>query len=139
MNSFLKQLCRYHILSVLCAAGILFVCVIRVPDQDKTSLIPYFDKIAHFTMFFSFSLLFIAENRMLDDRKWKKPIPLFMFTLGLTALLGGLIELVQGVLTDYRSAEMADWYSDLAGSFTAVVISGIVIGTRSLAKKALRK
>lgn len=139
MNTLLKHLCRYHILSVLCSAGILFACLIKVPDQDTTNLIPYFDKLVHFTMFFFFGCLFIAECRMTDDKPWKKPMPLFLITLLLTAVLGGLIEGVQEAITDYRSAEWGDWYSDLAGALTAILIASIVIGTRRLLKTFSKK
>ena len=48
------------------------------------------------------------------------------------ALFGGLVELIQGGLTDYRSADIYDWYSDLAGSLTAVMLSGLMIAIRRL-------
>lgn len=130
MNSFLNQLCRYHIPSSLCAGAILLACVVKLPPDENPITIPNFDKIIHFTMFFSFSFLFILENRITGDKKWKEPLPLILLSLLLTAIFGGLIEIIQGELTDYRSADILDWYSDLAGSFTAVVISGIVIGIR---------
>ncbi len=139
MNSFLKQLCRYHIPSVLCATAILLMCIVKLPSQDTPITIPYFDKIVHFSMFFTFSLLFIFENRVTSDRKWKAPAPLFLLTVLLSAFLGGMIEVVQGELTDYRSADIYDWYCDLAGSLAAVAISGMVIITGSIVKKSIRK
>jgi VanZ family protein len=135
MNSFLNQLCRYHIPSALCAGAILLACVIKLPPDENPITIPYFDKIVHFTMFFSFSFLFILENRITGDKKWKEPLPLILLTLLLTAIFGGLIEIIQGEMTDYRSADIYDWYSDLAGSLTAVLLSGILIAIRRLLGK----
>lgn len=130
MNSFLNQLCRYHILSVLCAGAILLACVIKLPPDENPITIPNFDKIVHFSMFFTFSFVFILENRIASDKKWKEPLPVILLAVVLTAIFGGLIEIIQGELTDYRSADIYDWYSDLAGSLTAVVLSGILIGIR---------
>lgn len=139
MNPILKQLCRYHIPSALCGIVILLLCVIQLPPDETPITIPNLDKIVHFTMFFTFSLLFIGENRMLSDKKWKEPVPLFGLTVLFTAILGGIIEVIQGELTDYRSADIYDWYSDMIGSLAAVAISGSVIVTRSLMQKAVRK
>lgn len=135
MNSFLNQLCRYHIPSALCAGAILLACVIKLPPDENPIIIPYFDKIVHFTMFFTFSFLFILENRITGDKKWKEPLPLILLAVVFTALFGGLIEIIQGELTDYRSADIFDWYSDLAGSLTAVILSGLVITVRRLIGK----
>lgn len=139
MNSFLNQLCRYHIPSVLCAGAILLACVIKLPPDENPITIPNFDKIVHFSMFFTFSFVFILENRIASDKKWKEPLPLILLAVVLTAIFGGLIEIIQGELTDYRSADIYDWYSDLAGSLTAVVLSGILIGIRRLLGKGVRK
>jgi len=135
----LKQICRYHLPSILCGSCILLLCVIKIPADETPITIPYFDKIVHFTMFFTLSFLFVVENRITSDKKWQNPLPLVFLTVLLAALFGGLIEIIQGELTNYRTADIYDWYSDLAGSFTAVALAGILFVTRHLIGKVVGK
>lgn len=122
-RKFLLTICKYHILSALCGLMIFIVCVIQIPQQEEPIIIPYFDKIVHFLMYFVFSLLFLYENFHSNIEKKRKPIKIYFVTIFLSLIIGGIIEIVQSDFTTYRSGDILDWFFDMAGSISAIVIA----------------
>lgn len=120
---FLRVASRYHLISLSVAAAILTLCLVRVPKVGDTPLIPHIDKIVHFLMFFTFTLLFIIEQWLVSVHWWKRPIPLFLLAFVFAAFLGGAIEELQASATDYRSGDVLDWYFDLFGSGVAILMA----------------
>lgn len=125
MKQLLRIASRYHLLSLGVAGAILVACLVQVPQMDKVPIIPNIDKIVHFTMFFTFSLLFILEQWLVNAHWWKRPIPLFLLAFVFSAFLGGIIEELQAYATSYRSGDIVDWYFDMAGSGVAIVLAGL--------------
>lgn len=122
-RKFLLTICKYHILSALCGLLIFALCVIQIPQQEDPITIPYFDKIVHFLMYFVFSWLFLYENFHSNIAKKKKPIKIYLITIFLSLIIGGIIEIIQSDFTTYRSGNIFDWYFDMAGSITAIAIA----------------
>jgi len=125
MKQLLRIASRYHLISLGVAGAILAACLVQVPQMDKVPTIPNIDKIVHFTMFFTFSLLFILEQWLVNAHWWKRPIPLFLLAFVFSAFLGGIIEELQAYATSYRSGDVMDWYFDMAGSGVAIILAGI--------------
>ncbi len=121
-----KNIFRYHILSVICLLGIFILCVVRLPQQDNEISIPYLDKIVHFVMYFVFSLLFLFEKFVSDVKNRKNPLKSYITTIVLTLVIGGLIEIIQSDFTSYRSGEIMDLYSDVAGAVSAIAVTELI-------------
>lgn len=85
MKQLLRIASRYHLISLGVAGAILAACLVQVPQMDKVPTIPNIDKIVHFTMFFTFSLLFIIEQWLVNTHWWKRPIPLFLLAFVFSA------------------------------------------------------
>lgn len=122
-RNLLLTLCKYHVFSVLCGIMIFVLCVVKIPQQEEIITFPYFDKVVHFVMYFIFSLLYIFENFRSTPAKKQKPANLYLITILLSILIGGVIEIIQSDLTTYRSGEIIDWVSDMSGSITAIIIA----------------
>ncbi len=125
MKQLLRIATRYHLLSLSVAGAILALCLVQMPQMDDVARIPNIDKIVHFMMFFTFSLLFILEQWLVDAHWWKRSIALFLLAFVLTAFLGGVIEELQANATNYRSGDVMDWYFDMAGSGAAILLAGL--------------
>jgi len=119
----LQVCCKYHIFSVLCGIMILILCVIRIPQNNELDSIPYIDKVVHFCMYFTFSLLYILESFRSDPEKKRKPAGLLIKAGLLSLLIGGGIEIIQSTLTDYRTGDIIDLCFDMGGA-----LSGIIVG-----------
>lgn len=124
-RNMLFTLCKYHIFSVLCGILIFILCVIKIPQQEVPINFPHFDKIVHFTMYFTFSILYIFENLLSNPAKKKKPLILYLITIFLSLMIGGVIEIIQSDLTTYRSGDIIDWLFDMSGAITAIAIAAI--------------
>lgn len=121
-----KNIFKYHILSVICLLVIFILCVVRLPQQDNEISIPYLDKIVHFVMYFVFSLLFLFEKFVSDVKNRKNPLKSYITTIVLTLVIGGLIEIIQSDFTSYRSGEIMDLYSDVAGAVSAIAVTELI-------------
>jgi len=99
--------------------------VVKIPQQEKPITIPNFDKIVHFTMYFFFSLFYILENFRYKSLKKHKLFILYLVTILLSLLIGGIIEIIQSDFTTYRSGDILDWYSDMSGAISAIIIATI--------------
>ena len=95
-----------------------------VSFEDETSLdieIPYFDKFVHFTFYFVAGILGILFGRTLRSGLLKNSGLLLKFLLGLMAY-GIIIEVLQGSLTTYRSAELTDILANSTGAFLGILL-----------------
>jgi VanZ family protein len=120
MKRLLYTISQYHLVTISCVTGILLVCLIRLPDNDTGSNIPYFDKIVHFGLFFTLSTGLLIENFI--NKKWLKKV-IIIRTIVFSAVFGALIEFLQKFLTTYRSADVLDWFADLTGVTVAIILS----------------
>ncbi len=134
-----KSLCRKTVdyimlLSYFCVVG--FLCFWHFEDMqtaEKRILGIPADKIAHFCIFLPFPILaWLAFGRKITG-KWASVLFLTgIFILG--CLLGGAIELLQG-LTTYRSCDINDFRADALGMAFSSILMIIVALARSRRKQ----
>lgn len=75
------------------------------------------DKVAHCMMFFGLSSLILWEYKKRHARENLRLLLLIAFAAPLA--FGALIEVLQGALTDYRSADLFDFLADAFGVLLA--------------------
>ena len=75
------------------------------------------DKVAHCMMFFGLSSLILWEYKKRHARENLRLLLLIAFAAPLA--FGALIEVLQGALTDYRSADLFDFLADALGVLLA--------------------
>jgi len=125
-GSFAKKFIKFHGFSILCSMCILILCTIKLPDQDQVSLFPNFDKFVHFMMYFSLSTILILETIGLKNFSIKGFLRACLIAIITTLILGGLIEIIQSDFTSYRSGDIIDWLSDMGGSVSACLVTGLI-------------
>ena len=92
------------------------------PDLPR---IPYIDKIAHFTFYFVFTVLFFLTLK--NECKCVKKMPYIYITSALFAFLLGIsIELLQKTITTTRSGDIYDVFFNSFGTIVALVFVTII-------------
>jgi len=121
MQYIYKQLLRLtihkYLLSGIWTLIIVYLSLGRMPNPEPvTKLIPFLDKIAHFSMYFILSTLLLLE--FLKSAK-KNIIVLIMFY---SICMGALMEILQAYLFIYRSGDYYDILFNSIGSLTALAL-----------------
>lgn len=90
-----------------------------MPSNDVPELprIPYLDKMAHFTFYFVFTILFFLTLKF-ENKSVKKTINIYIISFVIAFLLGFSIEILQKLITNTRSG---DFYDVLFNTFGIVV------------------
>jgi VanZ family protein len=110
--NFLK---KYH-LSIIWAVIMLLATTMKSGDEMPEIDIPYMDKIVHFGIFGVLGFLITYEKRRAD-----------ILTLGLCALYGAIIEVIQ-LFLPWRSFEWADMLADTLGALAGILVAKYLIG-----------
>ena len=110
------------ILSVFWAIMIFVLCILP-PGNFHSVRIPYFDKIAHFGIFFVQSLLL---SLFFNFRTRKSYIQIIFLSTLLAFVYGGLIEILQSKFFN-RSGEFLDLIADILGAFSGAIIYPTII------------
>ncbi|WHT40877.1 VanZ family protein [Myroides sp. mNGS23_01] len=108
---------------------IIYACLAEASSIPKTSFfnIPNKDKVAHFTFYFVFSVIwFLYSNKKNNSKKAKIRTGIVIFTIA--TFLGGGVELGQYFFTNSRSAEWADFFANSLGSAIGILF-GLLITT----------
>ncbi|WP_262491802.1 VanZ family protein [Myroides odoratus] len=108
---------------------IIYACLAEASSIPKTSFfnIPNKDKVAHFTFYFVFSVIwFLFSNKKNNSKKAKIRTGIVIFTIA--TFLGGGVELGQYFFTNSRSAEWADFFANSLGSAIGILF-GLLITT----------
>ncbi len=120
---------RYIILPALVALVIFYVtCIVNVDSIPVPKKFLYYDKLAHFGMFFTLSAAIYIDYYWLHKRKPNKYRLLF-FGLVVPVVYGGVIEIVQHHFFS-RSGDWFDFYADALGSLSATILLFIYIRMR---------
>ncbi len=93
---------------------ILVLSFIKLPEATGPELIPYSDKLVHFFLYLVLAFLLVREGAG----------KLVIVTI--LILLGGGVEILQGMLTSYRSADVLDFLADLAGGLIGLYHKNII-------------
>lgn len=97
---------------------IFFLCSMPSPEVKTPAFIPYMDKLAHFVLFFVFSIFVFA---LLQEMKIFKKTVNITHALLFTAAYGALIEWLQGRYFG-RSSELWDWVADMLGGIFGIFL-----------------
>jgi len=119
----------FFIIGLLWTCFILYACLAEASSIPKTSFfnIPNKDKVAHFTFYFVFSVIwFLFSNKKNNSKKAKIRTGIVIFTIA--TFLGGGVELGQYFFTNSRSAEWADFFANSLGSAIGILF-GLLITT----------
>lgn len=122
LRNLFQTFSKYHVYSIVCAIGITVLCTIQIPPQEEIPKFEHIDKVVHFLMYFVFSGAVILESVRLKSSPEKKYIRACIIAFILSGIFGALIEVIQGTLTDYRSADFYDWLFDMGGVVAACLI-----------------
>ena len=125
LKKLINRLRQYHGFSILCGIGIFILCTIKIPPQDNLPEFPNFDKFVHLMMYFFLSIAVILETVNIKSESVKAIFKTFLTAIIVTAIFGGMIELIQSGMTDYRSGDMTDWFFDIGGSVLACLTIGL--------------
>ena len=103
--------------------AILILIACGLPGDDfsnsKLLLIPYFDKFVHFSFYFGLNFLLILGFEWYHAKHIGR---IYVSSLIVCVLYGGLIEIMQDTIFIHRSA---DWFDFLANSIGA--IAGLLV------------
>jgi VanZ family protein len=119
----------FFIAGLLWTCFIVYACLAEASSIPKTSFfnIPNKDKVAHFTFYFVFSVIwFLFSNKKNSSKKAKIRTGIVIFTIA--TFLGGGVELGQYFFTNSRSAEWADFFANSLGSAIGILF-GLLITT----------
>ncbi len=103
-----------HIFSLLFTIVILFLSLAKINEPSQIQKIPYADKLVHFALYFILTLILRKE-------KIKKSI-IFIYAL----CLGATTEILQGLLTTYRTPDILDFLADAIGTLIALYHNKII-------------
>ena len=112
---------KLFIRNIIWAIVIFVLCSIPGKELPETSLvvIPHFDKIVHFGMFFIMGIFIYSELSIQTalKRSWKT-----IFTLSIVVFYGGIIEYLQENYFENRSGDYIDWLADALGGMFAIFL-----------------
>jgi glycopeptide antibiotics resistance protein len=114
----------FRILFAVYLAAIIWLCFGHFDDIRHFDLTFYGlpkDKIVHFCMFLPFVFFARWSFNWRHDKFWRR-ILIYLFIILIGLLLGAATEIGQG-LTDYRSEDPLDFYSDSLGIAVGAVLT----------------
>jgi VanZ family protein len=102
---------------------VIFLSLLSGNEVEKIPLpqIPHFDKYVHFTMYFIFTFLLLWDFSRYNYKSasWKRIV---FFSILMAVILGGSMELLQGIHRLHRSTDIKDFIANSAGALTAVFL-----------------
>ena len=119
MNNYLR-----HIFLPVFVGFLIFTVTCLISSDDVPQLPPVmaWDKVAHFGMFFVLSAVSLFDYYHLHNGHPRMSRWVFWGFI-LPVIYGAAIELMQKYFFSSRSAELADFFADLLGSLTALLIA----------------
>ncbi len=84
-------------------------------QPEDIKLIPHFDKIVHFLMYFTLAFVFMFEYYIHHHKSISKISSILILPL----IYGGLMEVLQITITSYRSGDWWDMLANGSGIFAA--------------------
>lgn len=122
-----RTLLKPLLLTVIWACVIFVLCNMKIGASGPEPWY-YFeglDKAVHACLFFVLGLL--SYWGFYRQRKWpsvSRNAALYAFLLCM--LYGGLIEILQGLVFTYRSADWMDWVFDIGGTLLGIWVFGLL-------------
>ena len=119
--------------SILVTILILFLSFSSPSNFEKLpnlNMFSHFDKIVHFMMYFMLAFMLLLESKNDKTNKFK-PTILWLICIAFPVLLGGAIEIMQKYLFPPRTAELIDWFANIAGVLTAWIFMSKIYKSKS--------
>lgn len=123
------RLKRQHFYMIIWLAGILYASLTPSDTVPKFHLIPHFDKLVHFCMYFGYTILLIPI--ILNNGRYLNTYSLAVITAALTGIL---FEILQYFLPIGRSASILDAIANLSGSLCGILIYQLIIRNKRIEK-----
>lgn len=111
---------KYYPLSILITAAVIFLSLSDFSHM-KIDQFNLSDKVVHGIMYAGMASVFWFEY-LINDRCTLSAIKILVWLILAPILLGGLLEIMQEHLTDYRSGDWFDFVADIAGVVLAAAI-----------------
>ncbi|MBK3516610.1 VanZ family protein [Carboxylicivirga marina] len=109
---------KYHkTLSIIFIITVLSLVNTARIKPDNLPIIPHFDKIVHFLMYFTLGFIFMFEYYIHHHKTIKRISKILILPL----IYGGLMEILQYSITPYRSGDWWDMLANSCGIFSAFV------------------
>jgi VanZ family protein len=100
---------------------ILYICLAPVEHLDPGFTLEISDKLVHFILYFSWVvLLYFASSRAYNRRLTRKKMLAYWVT---AAIIGGVVEYLQGAMALGRNADLMDGLANIAGAMTGIITS----------------
>ncbi|MDG5799379.1 VanZ family protein [Marinilabiliaceae bacterium ANBcel2] len=117
----LKYITNYRV-TIIIAIAIIFLSLMTSSNVPSSPLINFkgIDKIVHFMMYFSLTMVYLIEKYIYNKDKTVKIKNNFIGIL-LIILLGGLIEIFQPIISN-RNSDFYDFIANSAGVISAYII-----------------
>lgn len=118
----IKKFLFFYYRSIIVFVLILILSTIPASEVKKVAwiTIPNFDKLVHLGMYFcfNFTLIYDISKAKLNFSNFK------IYTLSAIIALsyGGFLEIIQGTLTNSRSADIVDFLFNIIGVFVAILV-----------------
>jgi VanZ family protein len=112
---------RRYPFTLVCIALILILCFCHPSAIPvKMPSVIGLDKIAHFIMYLGTCSViwteYLLRHSTINYRRT------FLFAIIAPIALSGAIEITQGAMTDFRGADIYDFYANAAGALTALLV-----------------
>lgn len=131
----LTNVLKIYPLTCLCTIAIVLLSVLPFPEVPQLVDVPLVDKWVHFIMYGGWSLTCWFEMSRSERKTKKRKATSWLLFYGMvcSALLGGLLELVQAYCTTTRSGDFWDFIADSIGAVLGTVLGA---GVRRLVWKS---
>jgi len=106
----------YYFTAIFLTIAIAIGSLISINDVVEIPVLPFFDKLVHISAYFLLTISWLLAYKS-NLQKQKKGILVII----LVFVYGTIIEVLQGVLTSYRQADLIDILANLGG----IVIAGL--------------
>ena len=100
---------------------ILYICLAPVEHLDPGFTLEISDKLVHFILYFSWVvLLYFASSRAYNRRLTRKKMLVYWI---IAAIIGGVVEYLQGAMALGRNADVMDGLTNTAGAMAGIITS----------------
>lgn len=107
----LKKIIQYW-KSTIIITFILFLSFAKPSTFTEVTTFTYIDKVVHMLMFLGLSIVLMYDY---NYRIKKETTTFTLICILFPILLGGFVEIMQGLFFFPRSAEWFDWFADITG------------------------
>ena len=113
---------RYR-LTLITSVIIIILSIIPIPEIKHLDGVPLIDKWVHCVMYGFLTFVIYIDHRLTKrDINIKFIVSAFLSS----AILGGLLELIQEYCTTCRSGELLDFYADAIGALLGSILSVLI-------------